>query len=143
MSPHLIIHSLLLVILTLITWFSLCLLGFSSVNVTFLPLHTLFFEASQYVQPTLERRKIKPHVLQQGIPKNLQIFCFFFVFLFSSSICSFSPLVEYSFCLGSSLQFLIFFLGDFQLFFFFLLCDLRWFLHLVFYSPIEAVTISL
>lgn len=74
---HLIIHNLLLMILTLITWFSLCLLGFSSVNVTFLSLHTLFFEASQYVQPTLERRKIKPHLLQQGIPKNLQIFCFF------------------------------------------------------------------
>lgn len=63
-------------ILILITWLRSCLLGFSNVNIPFLPLHTLFLEASQNVQPhTLqEEKQAPPHA-----GKNIKEFVDFFI----------------------------------------------------------------
>lgn len=65
-------------ILILITWFRLYLLDFSNISIFFLPLHTVFLEASQNVQPhTLEEEK-------QALPhagKNSKRICENFCYL--------------------------------------------------------------
>ena len=67
-------HSLLLGLLTLITWSEWCLPGFSAANLLFSPFHILFIRNESKVQSTLRRRRNSFHILEWGASENLWMY---------------------------------------------------------------------